>query len=240
VLIVEDDPRISSFLVKGLGAEGYTSSVAVDAAEAAFLLDSVTPVNDLVLLDIGLPDESGLELLRKLRLRDQSMPVIILTARSDVADKVRGLDIGANDYVTKPFAFDELLARIRAALRTADQPSSTQLVVGDLRLDLLTKVASRAGRNIELAPREWALLELFMRHPTHVLSRARILDAVWEYGFEPGSNIVDVYVGYLRRKLNRDGLTPLIQTVRGAGYRLVETSSWSDLGRVAGSAGPVR
>lgn len=235
VLIVEDDVRISSFLVKGLGAEGYATSVASNVSEAAYLLDSLVAAIDLVLLDIGLPDESGLEVLRKLRARDQSMPVIILTARSEIADKVRGLDLGANDYVTKPFSFDELLARIRAALRTAEQPSSTHLVVGDLRLDLLTKVASRAGRNIELAPREWALLELFMRHPTHVLSRARILNAVWEYGFEPGSNIVDVYVGYLRRKLNRGGLAPLIQTVRGAGYRLVETASFAGTETAASS-----
>jgi DNA-binding response OmpR family regulator len=221
VLIVEDDVRIASFLDKGLRAEGYATTIAKSAGDALAYLDTMGGEFHLLLLDIGLPDESGLEVLRQLRSRNGSMPVIILTARAEVADKVLGLGLGANDYVTKPFAFEELVARIRAALRSAEQPTATELVVGDLRLDLLAKVAWRAGRHIDLAPREWALLELFMRHPTHVLSRARILNAVWEYGFEPGSNVVDVYVGYLRRKVNREGLAPLIQTVRGAGYRLL-------------------
>jgi len=222
VLIVEDDPRIASFLGKGLGAEGYVTTIARDAAEGTGFLDTMVADFDLLLLDLGLPDESGLEVLRHLRSRDGATPVIILTARAEIADKVQGLNLGANDYVTKPFAFEELVARIRAALRSADQPTAMQLVVDDLRLDLHAKVAWRAGRHIELAPREWALLELFMRHPTHVLSRSRILNAVWDYGFEPGSNVVDVYVGYLRKKLNREGLPQLIQTVRGAGYRLVQ------------------
>jgi DNA-binding response OmpR family regulator len=159
--------------------------------------------------------------LRGLRKRDTTLPVVILTARAEIGDKVRGLDLGANDYVTKPFAFEELLARVRAALRSTSQPSANELVVGDLRLDLFTKVAQRGGRRIELAPREWALLELFMRHPAHVLSRSRILSEVWEYDFDPGSNVVDVYVGYLRRKLNLPGLEPLLKTIRGAGYRLI-------------------
>jgi DNA-binding response OmpR family regulator len=222
VLIVEDDARIASFLAKGLAAEGYVPTIARDAAEGTGFLDTMVADFNLLLLDLGLPDESGLEVLRHLRRQDGAMPVIILTARAEIADKVRGLDLGANDYVTKPFAFEELVARMRAALRSADQPTASQLVVDDLRLDLHAKVAWRGGRHIELAPREWALLELFMRHPTHVLSRSRILNAVWDYGFEPGSNVVDVYVGYLRKKLNRDGLPQLIQTVRGAGYRLVQ------------------
>jgi DNA-binding response OmpR family regulator len=136
-----------------------------------------------------------------------------------VEQKDRGLNSGANDYMTKPFSFDELLARVRATLRTAEQPSSSEIVVGDLRLDLLTKVAWRAGKRIELAPREWALLELFMRHPHQVLSRAQILSSVWDQTFETGSNVVDVYVGYLRRKLNKPDLESLLVTVRGAGYR---------------------
>lgn len=221
VLIVEDDARIAAFLEKGLRAEGYSTEVAAGAADATMALDAARHDVDLLLLDIGLPDGSGLAVLRHLRRRDAATPVIILTARAEIADKVAGLDLGANDYITKPFAFEELVARVRAALRSTQQPTAAELAVGDLRLDLLTKVAWRAGRRIDLAPREWALLELFMRHPTHVMSRARILNAVWEYGFEPGSNVVDVYVGYLRRKLNRDGLPPLIQTVRGAGYRLL-------------------
>jgi two-component system OmpR family response regulator len=158
--------------------------------------------------------------LRKLRQNGSAVPVIVLTARAEVADRVRGLDAGANDYVTKPFAFEELLARIRAVRRTATQPTSTELVVDDLRLDLLSKVAWRGGRRIDLAPREWALLELFMRQPTRVLTRAHILSKVWEYDADPGTNVVDVYVGYLRRKLNLPGTAPLIHTVRGAGYRL--------------------
>ena len=220
VLIVEDDPRIASFLDKGLRAEGYVTSIATNAIEANTYADAFAADLGLILLDLGLPDGSGTDVLQRLRQRQSDVPVIILTARSDVSDKVRGLDLGANDYVTKPFVFEELLARVRAALRTSAQPTTTELVVGDLRLDLLTKVAWRAGQRIELAPREWALLELFMRSPTHVLTRQRILNQVWEYGFDAGSNVVDVYVGYLRRKLNRAGLEPLLQTVRGAGYRL--------------------
>ncbi len=220
VLIVEDDPRIASFLDKGLRAEGYVTSVATNAVEANTYAEAMDADLNLVLLDLGLPDGSGAGVLQRIRQRQSDVPVIILTARSDVGDKVRGLDLGANDYVTKPFVFEELLARVRAALRTSAQPTTTELVVGDLRLDLLTKVAWRAGQRIELAPREWALLELFMRSPTHVLTRQRILNQVWEYGFDAGSNVVDVYVGYLRRKLNRAGLEPLLFTVRGAGYRL--------------------
>lgn len=220
ILIVEDDAGIVSFLAKGLRAEGYATAVAPDGEKAVQLLGANDESFDLVLLDLGLPGTSGDEVLRILRQRDASLPVIVLTSRAEIADKVRGLELGANDYVTKPFSFAELLARIRAALRGSAQSASTELVVGDLRLDLLTKIAWRAGRRIDLAPREWALLELFMRHPTHLLSRSRILSEVWEYGFDPGNNVVDVYVSYLRKKLNIAGLDPLIQTVRGVGYRL--------------------
>ena len=224
VLVVEDDERIATFLGRGLRAEGYAATVAAGVSEASAYLDVLGSEITLILLDLGLPDGSGEDVLRRLRVRNPTMPVIILTARAEVNDKVRGLDLGANDYITKPFSFEELLARVRAAARTAEQPGTTELVVDDLRLDLLSKVAWRAGRRIELAPREWALLELFMRHPTHVLTRSRILSQVWEYSFDPGSNVVDVYVGYLRRKLNLSGLRPLIQTVRGAGYRLLPPS----------------
>jgi DNA-binding response OmpR family regulator len=221
MLIVEDDPRISSFLVKGLSAEGWSTEVASDAAQAMDAIRTIGDDLDFVLLDLGLPLGSGQDVLRAIRQRSATLPVVIVTARTEVADKVSGLDLGANDYITKPFAFEELLARIRAARRTTEQPSSTELSVGDLRLDLMTRIAWRAGRRIELSPREWALLELFMRHPTHVISRARILSQVWQYPHDPGSNVVDVYVGYLRRKLNRPGLDPLVQTVRGTGYRLL-------------------
>jgi len=221
VLIVEDDKGITSFLVKGFRAEGYVPIAAESGATAIGLLTSAVENFDVVLLDLGLPDMTGEEVLRRVRLRDATLPVIILTARDGIGEKVRGLDLGANDYVTKPFAFEELLARMRAALRTSSQPSSNELVVGDLRFDLQTKTARRGGRSIDLAPREWALLELFMRHPDHVLSRTRILSEVWDYDFDPGSNVVDVYVGYLRRKLNLPGLEPLFKSIRGAGYRLL-------------------
>jgi len=223
ILIVEDDKGIVSFLVKGLRAEGYATATASDGNSAIRLLDATAEHFDLVLLDFGLPGTSGDDVLRVLRQRDTALPVIVLTARAEIADKVRGLELGANDYVTKPFSFAELLARIRAVLRSASQATSTELVVGDLRLDLLTKIAWRAGRRVDLAPREWALLELFMRHPTHLLSRSRILNEVWEYDFDPGNNVVDVYVSYLRKKLNLAGLQPLIQTVRGVGYRLISS-----------------
>lgn len=222
ILIVEDDRGITSFLEKGLRSEGYATSVAGNADEARLAIQTADPPADLVLLDLGLPGGDGGDggdVLTWMRGRGITTPVIILTARAEVEQKVRGLNSGANDYMTKPFSFDELLARVRATLRTAEQPSSSEIVVGDLRLDLLTKVAWRAGKRIELAPREWALLELFMRHPHQVLSRAQILSSVWDQTFETGSNVVDVYVGYLRRKLNKPDLESLLVTVRGAGYR---------------------
>jgi DNA-binding response OmpR family regulator len=221
ILLVEDDTRIASFVAKGLTAEGHAVRVATDADAADDELRSAGDEIDLVLLDLGLPGRSGEEVLRRLRRTGSTTPVIVLTARAEIADRVRGLDAGANDYVTKPFAFEELVARIRAVARTVGRPTSTELTVGDLRLDLLSKVAWRGGRRIDLAPREWALLELFMRNPTRVLSRAHILSKVWQYDLDPGTNVVDVYVGYLRRKLNVSGAEPLIQTVRGVGYRLV-------------------
>jgi len=222
ILLVEDDERIAAFVAKGLRAEGYAVDVTGTADDAEEVLLASGDAIDLVLLDLGLPGRSGTEVLTRLRRRGSATPVIVLTARAEVSDRVRGLDAGANDYVTKPFAFEELLARIRAVQRTVGQPTSTELTVGDLRLDLLSKVAWRAGRRIELAPREWALLELLMRQPTRVLSRAHILSKVWQYDLDPGTNVVDVYIGYLRRKLNVAGTEPLIQTVRGAGYRLVK------------------
>jgi DNA-binding response OmpR family regulator len=221
VLIVEDDTRIAAFLDKGLRAEGYSVTTAATANEAEAALGLFNEQLDLMLLDLGLPGGDGEDILRRLRRRGSQLPVIVLTARAEVADRVRGLDAGANDYVTKPFAFEELLARMRAVRRTVDLPGSHELIVGDLRLDTMSKVAWRAGRRIDLSPREWALLELFMRNPTRVLTRTHILSKVWQYDLDPGTNVVDVYVGYLRRKLNRPGLDQLIATVRGAGYRLI-------------------
>lgn len=222
ILIVEDDERIASFLVKGLRAEGYAVAPAQNGHQANHLCAELGDNLDLILLDIGLPDTDGISLLQTWRAQKITTPIVILTARDSTPEKIDGLDAGANDYITKPFAFDELLARIRAALRTPDQTNPTQLIIDDLHLDLLTKIAWRNGRRIDLAPREWALLELFMRHPNQILTRTQILNRVWDFGFDPGSNIVDVYVGYVRRKLNRPNEAPLLHTVRGAGYRLRE------------------
>lgn len=225
VLLVEDDERICAFVARGLRAEGYSVLLAKDGAQALAALAEHGDEVDLILLDLGLPDVDGKELLQVLRRRRPGLPVIALTARDDIREKVAVLDAGASDYITKPFAFDELLARIRAALRSREQTASNQLAVADLVLDLSTKVAWRSGQRIELAPREWALLELFMRNPGRVLSRAQILSHVWDYSFEPGSNVVDVYVGYLRRKIDPPGVQGLIQTVRGAGYRMAGPES---------------
>ena len=222
VLVVEDDPRIATFIEKGLGAEGYSTVCAKGAREAMALAPDLGVNLDFVLLDLGLPDGDGLAVLRHMRRCSSTVPVVILTARGEVEEKVRGLDLGANDYITKPFSFDEFLARIRAAARSNGQSTATELEVEDLRLDLMSKVAWRSGRRIDLSPREWALLELFLRHPTRVLSRQVILSHVWDYDFDPGSNVADVYVGYLRRKLNRPGLSVMIHTVRGSGYRLLQ------------------
>lgn len=219
ILVVGDDEGTTAFLAKGLQAEGYATAVAT--TDAAGRPSSPLGGADLVLLDTGLQPSAGVDLLRRLRGAGSAVPVILLAARAELADKVRGLDAGASDYLTQPFSFDELLARVRATLRAAGQRDLSRLEVDDLTLDLTSKVAWRAGRPVPLAHREWALLELFMRHPHQVFSRAQILSSVWGYSFDPGSNVVDVYVGHLRRKLNLPGLAPLIQTVRGAGYRLV-------------------
>ena len=169
-----------------------------------------------MILDLGLPGMDGFEVLEAVRARGEAMPVIILTARDDVDDKVRGLDAGADDYVTKPFKFEELLARVRARLRSEAGHEEVELAVGDVKLDLRSRRAHVAGRHMELSTREFALLETFMRHPGQVLSREQLLSRVWGYDFDPGSNVVDVYVGYLRKKVGADA----IETVRGAGYRL--------------------
>lgn len=222
VLVVEDDERIASFLAKGLTADGYAVTVAGDGEQAMGALGGIGEDLAAVLLDLTLPGIDGLEILRTIRAENAELPVLIVTARGELNHKIAGLDAGANDYIVKPFAFDELLARLRAALRTSEgKTAATTLTVDDLSFDLITKVARRGERMIELTPREWALLELFMRHPTQILSRVQILNRVWDYGFDPGSNVVDVYVGYLRRKLNGPGEKPLLSTIRGAGYRLL-------------------
>lgn len=222
ILLVEDDRGITSFLVKGLQAEGYRTLAISDGADALRIARYVTDDVDLVLLDLGLPNVDGIDVLRALRLNRPELPVIVLTARHSVTEKVRVLDAGANDYVTKPFSFEELLARIRAALRQRSAPTSTELAVEDLRLDLLTKVAFRGERRIDLSQREWAMLEILMRSPEQIFSREQLLSGVWGYDSDTSSNIVDVYIGYLRKKLNGPGDgAVLVSTVRGAGYRLL-------------------
>lgn len=214
ILIVEDEDRISSFLAKGLEANGFTTSVA-DTAETAIDLYRGYDF-DLMILDIGLPDMDGFELLRKLRERDKGLPVIIVTARDSVTDTVHGFEGGADDYVTKPFRFEELLARVRARLRSDRAPEATALHAGAATLDLRSRTITVEGKSFELSAREFALAELFFRHPGQVLTREQILSSVWGYDYDPGSNVVDVYVGYLRKKLG----SGVIQTVRGMGYRL--------------------
>lgn len=215
ILIVEDEPRITSFLEKGLRAAGYVTTVVTNGVDAVgYARDDQV---DLVILDLGLPGQDGMSVLAQLRARGERMPVIVLTAREGVADRVAGLDQGADDYLTKPFSFEELLARVRARLRGQGRPTAAVLEVGSLRLDLLRRTATVAGREVELTAREFLLAEALARHPGQVLSREQLLDRVWGLAHDPGSNVVDVYVGYVRRKLGAD----LIQTVRGMGYRLV-------------------
>ena len=214
IVAIEDEPAIRRMLERGLTAAGHQVQTAESGEDGAML--AVEEGVDVVLLDIGLPELDGYEVLSRIRARRTDLPVLMLTARDDVDNKVRALDRGADDYLTKPFAFEELLARIRALSRRSDQASSTDIVVGDVRLDLLARRAWRAGRIVELSNREFTLLEFLLRHPGQVLSRTQILFAVWEYDADPSSNVVDVYVRYLRRKL---GDPSPITTVRGAGYR---------------------
>lgn len=214
ILVVEDEERIASFLQKGLKSNGYSTSAVARGEEALTFLQ--TGEFDLMILDIGLPDIDGFEVLRQLRTRNKTLPVIILTARDGVADTVSGLEGGADDYVTKPFSFEELLARVRVRLRSERAPEETVLQAGDAALDLRTRRLTVDGRTMELSAREFSMAELFFRHPEQVLSREQLLSNVWGYDYDPGSNVVDVYVGYLRKKLGKER----IKTLRGIGYRL--------------------
>jgi DNA-binding response OmpR family regulator len=215
ILIAEDQPRLASFLQKGLRSNGFATTVAEDGAKASLMARD--DEFDLLVLDLGLPGKDGTEVLRELRASGQRMPVIILTARDDVSDKVAGLERGADDYVTKPFRFEELLARVRARLRDERTVERTVLRAGEIVLDLRTRRAATEGRTVDLTAREFTMLEVLIRHAGQVLSREQLLSHVWGYDYDPGSNVVDVYIGYLRRKLAPDS----IETVRGMGYRLV-------------------
>jgi len=220
ILVIEDEQGISSFIAKGLKAAGYQTTVVDTGRDAVYHL--LTDGYDLAILDIGLPDIDGFEVLEQARGQGVSIPVIILTARSSVEDTVSGLESGADDYMAKPFRFEELLARVRLRLRGAQQSvarstDTTVVTVGDLTLDLRSRRVNVMGKEEELSAREFAMLEFFMTHPDQVLSRVQLLDNVWGYDFDPGSNVVDVYVRYLRQKIGNARL----ETVRGMGYRLV-------------------
>jgi two-component system, OmpR family, copper resistance phosphate regulon response regulator CusR len=214
ILIAEDEERISSFLQRGLGAHGFETEVVESGDEALKL--ATTDRFDLMILDLGLPNMDGFQVLRELRRTNDRLPVVILTARENIRDTVAGFEGGADDYITKPFRFQELLARVRVRLRSDRSAMETVLRVGDMKLDLRTKQVLVGGEAIDLSAREFAMAEAFFQHPGQVLSREQLLDLVWGYAFDPGSNIVDVYVGYLRRKLGKHRITSL----RGMGYRL--------------------
>lgn len=223
ILVVEDEPLIASFIEKGLTAEGHAIEVVGDGPTAVGAFISAPA--DLVILDVMLPGFDGFEVLSQIRQVDPLVPVIMLTARGDVTDRVKGLDLGATDYIVKPFAFAELAARVRSHLRTVDRAAagsrSDVLEVANLRLNLLRREVLLDDESIQLSAREFALLEYLMRHRGQVLSRQQILDGVWGISHDPRSNVVDVYIRYLRAKL-RDDEAARIETVRGMGYRLVD------------------
>lgn len=219
ILIIEDEPRISSFIAKGLKAAGFTPTVCATAREGYSQAQSGN--FELIILDLGLPDEDGFSLLRRMRESHIDAPVIILTARNSVDDTVAGLQNGADDYMAKPFHFDELLARVRLRLRTEDSSSDVSVLShGSMEMDLLRRLVTVDGVEVDLSAREFSLAEAFLRNPGLVLSREQLLSRVWGYDFDPGSNVVDVYVRYLRNKLGPDRF----ETVRGVGYRLARES----------------
>jgi len=219
ILVAEDERKVANFIRQGLAEEGHTVEVAGDGGTALDLIVEGPPY-DLIVLDIMLPGVDGFAILKAARQRHVTTPVLVVTARDSVADKVRGLDLGADDYLTKPFSFDEFLARVRALLRRGAAASAPVLSVGDLALDPSTREVRRGSRRIVLTAREYALLEYFLRNPGRVLTRPMLAEHVWGLDFDPESNIVDVYVGYLRRKIDAPGEPKLLHTVRGAGYVL--------------------
>lgn len=220
ILIIEDDARIVQFVRRGLEAEGYLTDVASNGREG--LEVAAAPDYELILLDLMLPDMSGHDICRQLRLRGVTTPILMLTAMDTLEDKVEGLRLGADDYLTKPFAFDELVARIEALLRRSQgyRQKAAELAVADLTLNRETHEVRRGGRLIELTPKEYSLLEYFMSAPGKVFSRTRILDNVWGHSTDPLTNVVEVYIRNLRRKVDNDYPTALIKTVRGFGYKI--------------------
>lgn len=218
VLVVEDEPGMAGFIRQGLHEQGYVVDVAKDGREG--LEYALLSEYDVILLDIMLPYKDGLEVLGDMRDHGVKTPVLLLTAKSEIQARVRGLDTGADDYLVKPFAFSELLARMRALLRRPPLQADPVLSVGDLSMDVAKHKVSRERQEIYLSPREFALLEMLLRHPNQVLSRTQIAQRVWNLDYYAESNVVDVYIGYLRRKIDRGFRYPLIHTVRGIGYLL--------------------
>jgi heavy metal response regulator len=218
LLVVEDEKKVASFIKQGLEEEGYAVDVAQDGEEGlAMALDRV---HDLIILDIGLPKKDGLQVLHELQKQSIPTPVLLLTVRATIEDKVIGLDSGADDYLAKPFAFQELVARVRALLRRRSDIGPSLLQYADLTLDPARRTVFRGGEKIELTVKEFSLLDYFMRNPERVLSRTMILDHVWDYAFDPMTNVIDVYVNYLRKKIDADREPKLIHTIRGVGYVL--------------------
>jgi DNA-binding response OmpR family regulator len=222
ILVVEDERKVAGFIRQGLEEEGHLVEVAEDGLAAQDLVLAPDPY-DLVVLDLTLPGRDGFSVLKALRARDPQTPVLILTARDGVGDRVRGLDLGADDYLPKPFAFEEFLARVRALLRRAGVArTGAVLRVGDLALDPATREVTRGRRRLQLTAREYALLEYMMRNAGRVLTRPMLAEHVWGIDFDRESNVIDVYVGYLRRKIDQPGEPALVHTLRGAGYALRE------------------
>jgi DNA-binding response OmpR family regulator len=219
ILVVEDEPAIAEFVESGLRADGYAVTCAHDGEAGE--LEALTGDFALVVLDVLLPRKSGLEVLDAIRIRKPELPVILLTARGETEEKVEGLDRGATDYVVKPFSLEELMARVRAHLRSPHQRQAAGLEAGNIQLDFRTRRVEQSGKEVHLTTREFELLAYLMRHPNQVLSRNQILNAVWGYDYDPGTNVLEVYIGYLRKKLASEDRAEPIETVRNAGYRLV-------------------
>jgi heavy metal response regulator len=218
ILVIEDEKKVASFVKRGLEEEGYAVDVAADGEEG--LAVALERVHDLIILDIRLPRMDGLQVLKALRRDRVAAPVLLLTVRATIEDKVLGLDAGADDYLTKPFAFQELVARMRALLRRRAEVEPAVLRVGDLVLDPSRRTVTRGGTKIDLTPREFTLLDYFMRNPGRVLTRTMIAERVWDYSFDTSTNVIDVYVNYLRKKIDADRESKRLRTVRGVGYML--------------------
>ena len=220
LLVIEDEQKVANFIRQGLEEEGYAVDHAADGASG--LRIALEGLHDVIVLDVMLPKLDGLSVLQQLRQANVATPVLLLTVRATIEDKVLGLDAGADDYLTKPFAFEEFVARVRALLRRRAETAPPVLQVADLALDPARRVVSRAGRKIDLTPREFALLDYFMRNPDRVLSRTMIANRVWDYSFDAATNVIDVYVNYLRRKIDTGHDSKLLHTVRGVGYVMKE------------------